>query len=202
MSNTKKTSKGENVLFAILVALTLLGLLTSCTVDQYNDQELLEQYLNEYNSQRSYKKFEPKSFIVSESKYKTIYIDTLIDQNVYFSIYAEANAMPKEQQYNGENNIWATFFTPDYYNNYDTGDSVPTAPYVASTAVRFDRPRTFNGQTNGYQPETLDLYTKQNIGPIHTSAAIKRDTISIYMDVSFDGKYHVKDTLFVVLRGK
>ena len=108
--------------------------------------------------------------------------------------------MPKNQQYNGENNIWATFSTPDYYHNYDTGDNVFTAPYVASTAVRFDRPRTFNGQVNGYQPKKLDLYTKQNIGPIHTSAAIKRDTISIYMDVSFDGKYHVKDTLFVVLQ--
>lgn len=192
--------KGEDILFAILIALTCLGLLTSCTVDSFNDDELLQQYLDDYYSQRSYQKFEPKSFIVSESKYKTIYIDTLTDQNVYFSIYAEANSMPKSQQYNGENNIWASFSTPNYYHNYDTGDSVPTAPYVASTSVRFDKPRTFNGQVNGYQPQELDLYTKQNIGPIHKSAAIKRDTISIYMDVSFDGKYHVKDTLFVVLQ--
>jgi hypothetical protein len=147
--------KGEDILFAILIALTCLGLLTSCTVDQYNDQEILEQYLDDYYSQRAKTKFTPKSFIVSESRYKTIYIDTLIDQDVYFSIYAEANSMPKEQQYNGENNIWASFFTPDYYHNYDTGYSVFTAPYVASTSVRFDRARKLMAKLMGINLKRL-----------------------------------------------
>jgi hypothetical protein len=46
----------------------------------------------------------------------------------------------------------------------------------------------------------LDLYTKQNVGPIPVQAIKQRDTIPIYMDVSFDGDYHVKDTLFIVLQ--
>ena len=191
--------KGEDILFAILIALTCLGLLTSCTVDQYNDHELLEQYLDDYYSQRPTKKFEPKAFIISESKYQNIYLDTT-DEYTYFQIYAEATEMPESQRYNGENNIWASFSTPNHWIYSDSNISNEPVYYVASTAVRFDYPKKFNGRITGYQPKQLDLYTKQNVGPIPVNAIKQRDTVPIYMDVSFDGKHHVKDTLFIVLQ--
>jgi hypothetical protein len=108
--------------------------------------------------------------------------------------------MPEHKRYNGENNIWATFSTPKYWNYSDGNINDMPVYAVSSSAVRFDYPRVFNNRTTGYQPKYLDLWTKQNVGPIPLQAINQRDTIPIYMDVSFDGDYHVKDTLFIVLQ--
>jgi hypothetical protein len=92
------------------------------------------------------------------------------------------------------------FSTPKYWNYSDGNINDMSVPAVASTSVRFDYPRVFNNSSTGYQPKHLDLWTKQNVGPIPVQAINQRDTIPIYMDVSFDGDYHVKDTLFIVLQ--
>ena len=190
----KKTPIGEWVLYWILVALTCLGFATSCTPEPLNwvdHSHLLEQ--NE--------RFIPKAFIVKEKKYQEVYIDSL-ESDTYFLLYAEANKMPERYRYNGEYNIWASFSTPNGYNDGTNSNFVDNVPYVSSNRVRFDRPRVFNGKVQGYEPKELDLYTKQTVGPIHKTAVKRRDTISIYMEVDFDSEYRVRDTIFVVLRPK
>ena len=190
----KKTPIGEWVLYWMLVALTCLGFATSCTPEPLNwvdHSHLLEQ--NE--------RFIPKAFIVKNKKYQEVYIDSL-ESDTYFTIYAEANKMPERYRYNGEYNIWASFSTPNGYNDGTNSNFVDNIPYVSSNRVRFDRPRVFNGKVQGYEPKVLDLYTKQTVGPIHKTAVKRRDTISIYMEVDFDSEYRVRDTIFVVLRPK
>ena len=189
-----KTKTGEWVLYWILVALTCLGFATSCT-----PEPLIIDY-SEYlidNNER----FTPKAFIVKNKEYQEVYIDSL-ESDTYFTIYAEANKMPERYRYNGEYNIWASFSTPDGYNDGTNTNYIDNVPYVSTNSVRFDRPRVFNGKVQGYQPKKLDLYTKQTVGPIHKAAVKRRDTISIYMEVTFDDEYFVRDTLFVVLRPK
>ena len=189
-----KTKTGEWVLYWILVALTCLGFATSCT-----PEPLIIDY-SEYlidNNER----FTPKAFIVKNKEYQEVYIDSL-ESDTYFTIYAEANKMPERYRYNGEYNIWATFYTPDGYNDDTDVSYISNVPYISSNSVRFDRPRVFNGKIQGYQPKKLDLYTKQTVGPIHKAAVKRRDTISIYMEVTFDDEYFVRDTIFVVLRPK
>ena len=189
-----KTKTGEWVLYWILVALTCLGFATSCTPEPLNwvdHSHLLEQ--NE--------RFIPKAFIVKENKYQEVYIDSL-ESDTYFLLYAEANKMPERYRYNGEYNIWATFYTPDGYHDDTDVSYISNVPYISSNSVRFDRPRVFNGKVQGYEPKVLDLYTKQTVGPIHKAAVKRRDTISIYMEVTFDDEYFVRDTIFVVLRPK
>ena len=188
-----KEKTGEWVLYWILVALTCLGFATSCTPEPLwvDHSHLLEQD----------ERFIPKAFIVKENKYQEVYIDSL-ESDTYFLLYAEANKMPERYRYNGEYNIWASFSTPDGYNDGTNTNFVDNVPYVSSNRVRFDRPRVFNGKVQGYEPKELDLYTKQTVGPIHKTAVKRRDTISIYMDVTFDDEYFVRDTLFVVLRPK
>jgi len=46
----------------------------------------------------------------------------------------------------------------------------------------------------------LALFTQQMVGPIPRSAIINREQVKIYMDVSYDGEYHVKDSLLIELR--
>ena len=189
-----KTKTGEWVLYWILVALTCLGFATSCT-----PEPLIIDY-SEYlidNNER----FTPKAFIVKNKEYQEVYIDSL-ESDTYFTIYAEANKMPERYRYNGEYNIWATFYTPDGYHDDTDVSYISNVPYISSNSVRFDRPRVFNGKVQGYQPKKLDLYTKQTVGPIHKAAVKRRDTISIYMEVTFDDEYFVRDTIFVVLRPK
>ena len=188
----KKTSKGEWILFIILVILTCIGL-SSCTPDPLWDNT--DDLLN--NEER----FTPKAFIISSKKYQEVYLDTL-QSDTYFTIIAEANKMPKRYEYNGEFNIWASFSTPNRYNDGTNASYVDDVPYVSGSSVRFDRAREFNGKIQGYQPKYLDLYTKQMVGPIHKTAIKQRDTIAIYMDVTFDDEWFVRDTLFVVLRAR
>ena len=189
----KETSKGEWILYFILVILSCIGL-SSCTPD-YLWEDHSKFLLNDEEN------YTPKAFIVKNKQYQEVYLDTL-QSDTYFTLIAEANKMPERYLYNGEYNIWATFYTPDGYND-DTGVSyVSNVPYISSNSVRFDRPRVFNGKVQGYQPKVLDLYAKQNVGPIHKSAVKQRDTIAIYMDVTFDDEWFVRDTLFVVLRAR
>ena len=190
----KKTPIGEWVLYWMLVALTCLGFATSCTPEPlWVDHS---EFLIDDNE-----RFIPKAFIVKNKKYQEVYIDSL-ESDTYFLLYAEANKMPERYRYNGEYNIWASFSTPNGYNDGTNTNYVDNIPYVSSNRVRFDRPRVFNGKVQGYEPKVLDLYTKQTVGPIHKTAVKRRDTISIYMDVTFDDEYFVRDTLFVVLRPK
>ena len=193
MQNREKTSKGEWVLFLILVTLTCLGLLTSCEYEPIDDPVIYEWYVDEDDL------FTPEALIITDSKYQHISLSTE-QEYTYFQIYAEANEMPEHKRYNGENNIWATFSTPKSWVYSDGNINDMPVPAVASTSVRFDYPRVFNNSPTGYQPKHLDLWTKQNVGPIPVQAINQRDTIPIYMDVSFDGDYHVKDTLFIVLQ--
>ena len=190
----KKTPIGEWVLYWMLVALTCLGFATSCTPEPLVID--YSEYLIDDNE-----RFIPKAFIVKNKKYQEVYIDSL-ESDTYFTIYAEANKMPERYRYNGEYNIWATFFTPNSYNDGTNSNFVDNVPYVSSNSVRFDRARVFNGKVQGYEPKVLDLYTKQTVGPIHKTAVKRRDTISIYMEVDFDSEYRVRDTIFVVLRPK
>ena len=184
---------GEWILYTILVALTCLGLLTSCEYEPIDDPVIYQWYIDEDDL------FTPEALIITDSKYQHISLSTE-QEYTYFQIYAEANEMPAHKRYNGENNIWASFSTPKYWN-YSDGNINDVPVYaVSSSAVRFDYPRVFNNRTTGYQPKFLDLWTKQNVGPIPLQAVKQRDTIPIYMDVSFDGDYHVKDTLFIVLQ--
>ncbi len=186
-----KTPLGEWILFWILVALSCIGLV-SCTPEPlWVDHS---EFLIDNNE-----RFIPKAFIVKNKKYQEVYLDTL-QSDTYFLLYAEANKMPERYRYNGEYNIWATFYTPDGYNDDTNVSYVSDLPYISSNSVRFDRPRVFNGKVQGYQPKELDLYTKQTVGPIHKTAVKRRDTISIYMEVTFDDEWFVRDTLFVVLR--
>ena len=142
--------------------------------------------------------FNPQAVIMADSRYQTVKLDTL-QSYTYFQLYAEASEMPEHQRYNGENNVWASFSTPKYWNYTNGSNNSEPVYYVASTSVRFDYPRVFNNRTTGYQPKFLDLWTKQNVGPIPLQAIKERDTIPIYMDVSFDGDYHIKDSIFIVL---
>ena len=194
MSNKEEMSRGEWILFLILVALTCLGL-TSCDYEPIDDPVIYEWYIDEDDL------FTPEALIITDSKYQNVYLDTS-QSYTYFQIYAEANEMPERKRYNGENNIWASFSTPKSWLYSDGNINDIPVSAVASTAVRFDYPRVFNNNPTGYQPKYLDLWTKQNVGPIPVQAINQRDTIPIYMDVSFDGDYHVKDTLFIVLRAK
>ena len=189
----KETSKGEWILFIILVVLSCIGL-SSCTPDPLWEDH--SKFL--LNDEENYT---PKAFIVKNKQYQEVYLDTL-QSDTYFTLIAEANKMPERYRYNGEYNIWASFSTPNRYNDGTNTNFVDDIPYVSGSSVRFDAPREFNGKIQGYQPKTLDLYAKQNVGPIHKSAIKQRDTIAIYMDVTFDDEWFVRDTLFVVLRAR
>lgn len=189
----KKTSKGEWILYFILVILSCIGL-SSCTPDPLWEDH--SKFL--LNDEENYT---PKAFIVKNKQYQEVYLDTL-QSDTYFTLIAEANKMPERYRYNGEYNIWASFSTPNRYNDGTNTNFVDDIPYVSGSSVRFDAPREFNGKIQGYQPKTLDLYAKQNVGPIHKSAIKQRDTIAIYMDVTFDDEWFVRDTLFVVLRAR
>ena len=193
MSNKEKMGRGEWILFLILVTLTCLGLLTSCEYEPIDDPVIYEWYIDENYD------FDPQAIIISESKYQHVTLSTE-QEYTYFQIYAEANEMPEHKRYNGENNIWASFSTPKSWNYSDGNINGVPVPAVSSSSVRFDYPRVFNGSTTGYQPQFLDLYTKQNVGPIPVQAIKQRDTIPIYMDVSFDGDYRIKDSILVELR--
>ena len=126
-----------------------------------------------------------------------VYLDT-IQSFTYTQIYAESTDMAESQKYNGEDNIHARFSTSSYWNS---GNGVFTdypVYYTYPTAVRFIR----SMPNNEYKAKTLALFTKQLVGPIPTEVVKRNDSIKIYMDVSYDGEYHVKDSILLVFHPK
>jgi MFS superfamily sulfate permease-like transporter len=170
-----------------LVIMFLFLLLTSCTPEE----EVLSYEYSRPNH---------KAFITTDgtqSYNQTIYLDTIEDY-VYTKIYAESTEMEEHKKYNGEYNILASFSTTSYWN-YSNGNLVDyPVYYVYPFSVRFVPP----SNRYEYQPTTLALYTQQMVGPIPKSAIINREKVKIYMDVSYDGDYHIKDSILVKLQPK
>ncbi len=135
------------------------------------------------------------TFDGSQDYIQTIYLDTL-NEFTRTKIYAESTDMAPHQKYNGESNIRASFSTTTYWSYSDGNLSEYPVYYVYPFSVRFIPP----ADRYEYQPTELALFTQQNIGPIPKAAIIKRERFKIYMDVSYDGEYHVKDSILVELR--
>ena len=126
-----------------------------------------------------------------------VYLDTL-SSFTYTQIYAESTDMAESQKYNGEANIHARFSTNSYWAYTDGLFVDYPVYYTYPTAVRFIR----SMPNNEYKAKTLALFTKQMVGPIPKQAVVRNDSIKIYMDVSYDGEYHVKDSILLVFRPK
>ena len=126
-----------------------------------------------------------------------VYLDT-IQNFTYTQIYAESTDMAESQKYNGEANIHARFSTNSYWAYTDGLFVDYPVYYTYPTAVRFIR----SMPNNEYTAETLALFTKQMVGPIPKGAVKINAQIKIYMDVSYDGVYHVKDSILLVFRPK
>ena len=119
-----------------------------------------------------------------------VYLDTL-SSFTYTQIYAESTDMAESQKYNGEANIHARFSTNSYWTTLNGVFAGVPVYYTYPTAVRFIR----SMPNNEYSPKTLALFTKQLVGPIPKGAVKINAQIKIYMDVSYDGEYHVKDSI-------
>ena len=131
----------------------------------------------------------------SQDYIQTIYLDTL-ESFTYTKVYAESTDMAEHQKYNGEANIRATFSTDKHWNYSDGIFHDYPVYYVYPTSVRFISPAS----NHKYTPSQLALFTQQMVGPIPKSAIVNREQVKIYMDVSYDGEYHVKDSLLIELR--
>ena len=171
-----------------LVIMLLFLLLTSCTPEEdilYYTEELEPDY---------------KAFVTidgTQNYNQTIYLDT-IHEFTRTKVYAESSDMEENKKYNGESNIRAVFSTDKYWNlSNGVFNSYPVY-YVYPFSVRLIPPAA----RYEYQPSTLALFTQQNIGPIPKSAIINKEKIKIYMDVSFDGDYRVKDSILIELHPK
>ena len=131
----------------------------------------------------------------SQDYIQTIYLDTL-SSFTYTKIYAESTDMDDDQKYNGESNILATFSTDKHWNYSDGVFNNYPVYYVYPTSVRFVQ----YASNHQYEPSTLALFTQQMVGPIPKSAIINNEKVKIYMNVSYDGEYHVRDSLLIELR--
>ena len=126
-------------------------------------------------------------------------LDTL-ESFTYTQIYAESTDMAENQKYNGEANIRA-YFSTDKHWHYSNGVLHDYPVYfVYPTSVRLIPPSTRVGYQHEYKPTTLPLWTKQMVGPIPKQSIIDRDTVKVYVDISFDGRYHVRDSILVALK--
>ena len=168
-----------------IVIILFFLLLTSCTPEE----ELLY-----------YEEFEPnyKAFMTidgTRNYNQTIYLDT-IEDFTYTKIFAESTDMEEHKKYNGESNIRGVFSTSTYWN-YSNGNLVNyPVYYVYPFSVRFVPPAA----RYEYQPSELALFTQQMVGPVPKSAIVNKQKFKIYMDVSFDGDYRIKDSILVELR--
>jgi len=133
----------------------------------------------------------------SDAYIQHVYLNTS-QSYTYTQIYAESTDMAESQKYNGEANIHARFSTDSYWGFSDGTINDYPVYYVYPTSVRFTPPSTHSE----YRPRTLDLWTKQLVGPIPRISVIRSDSIKIYMNVSYDGIYHVKDSILLVLHAK
>jgi len=126
-----------------------------------------------------------------------VYLDT-IQSFTYTQIYAESTDMAESQKYNGEAPIHARFSTNSYWTTISGVFAGTPVYYTYPTATRFIR----SMPNNEYSPKTLALFTKQLVGPIPRVAVKNNARVKIYMDVSYDGEYHVKDSILLVFRPK
>ena len=178
-----------------LIVCFIILLFTSCTKEVYvwDQRYPLEGYVYEEPS-----RVEGKAFVTidgTQSYQQTIYLDT-INEFTYSKVFAESTDMAENQKYNGESNIRAVFSTDKYWNYSDGVFSNYPVYYVYPFSTRFVPPSS----RYGYYPNTYDLFTQQMVGPIPKTAIINNETVKIYMDVSYDGLYHVKDSILIELR--
>jgi len=138
----------------------------------------------------------------TQTKYnQTVELDTL-ENFTYTQIYAESTDMAENQKYNGEANIRASFSTDKHWHLSDGVFHDYPVYYVYPTSVRFIPPSTRVGYRHEYYPRFFPLWTKQMVGPIPKSAIINRETVKIYLDVSYDGQYHARDSILIALLPK
>jgi len=174
---------GEWILYILLCLLVAI----SCDAPP-----LEEEYL--YNEPE---RVEARAFITtngSQDYIQTIYLDTL-ESFTYTKVYAESTDMAEHQKYNGEANILAKFSTDKYWNYSDGVFHNYPVYYVYPFSVRFIPPSS----NHPYAPSQLALFTQQMVGPIPKEAVVNREQVKIYMDVSYDGEYHVKDSILIEL---
>ena len=178
------------ILISILIALSC----TSCTKDEIVIVEV--PYI------------EPQSGVVyltldgiQDSYNQTVELDTL-SSFTYTQIYAESTDMAENQKYNGEANIRAYFSTDKHWNYSDGVFHDYPVYYVYPTSVRLIPPSTRIGYQHEYKPTILPLWTKQMVGPIPRQSIIDGESVKIYIDVSYDGRYHVKDSILVTLKAR
>lgn len=130
---------------------------------------------------------------------QTVSLDTL-ESFTYTQIYAESTDMAENQKYNGEGNIRAYFSTDKHWNYSDGIFHDYPVYYVYPTSVRLIPPSTRVGYQHEYLPTTLPLWTKQMVGPIPRKAIIDKESVKIYVHISYDGRYHVRDSILVALK--
>ena len=179
----EKTSIGEWIIFIILCFLVAI----SCTNTPLEEDIYYEL-----------ERVEGQAFVTtngSQNYIQTIYLDTL-ETFTYTKLYAESSDMAEHQKYNGEANILATFSTDKHWHYSDGIFHDYPVYYVYPTSVRFIPPAS----NHEYRPSILDLFTQQMVGPIPKTAIIQHEQVKIYMDVSYDGEYHVKDSILINLR--
>ena len=172
-----------------LIVCFIILLFTSCTIQE---DELYIEYLE---PKPNYKAF--VTIDGTQNYNQTIYLDTL-SEFTRTKVYAESSDMEENKKYNGESNIRAIFSTDKYWDYSDGNFNSYPVYYVYPFSVRLIPPAT----RYEYQPTQLALFTQQNIGPIPKTAIVNKEKIKIYMDVSFDGDYHVKDSILIELHPK
>ena len=185
MSNTKKTIE-----WLILIVLGSL-IAISCETPQLIDEGGIYPELQRVKGQAF------PTTNGSQDYNQIVYLDTL-QSFTYTKIYAESNDMAENQKYNGEANILATFSTDKHWHYSDGIFHDYPVYYVYPTSVRFVQ----YASNHQYEPSTLALFTQQLVGPIPKSAIINNEKVKIYMNVSYDGEYHVKDSLLIELRAR
>lgn len=171
-----------------LIVCFIILLFTSCTIE-----DEFEEYVYEELSRN-----EARAFITtngSQDYIQTIYLDTL-ETFTYTKLYAESTDMEEHQKYNGEANILGSFSTDKHWHYSDGIFHDYPVYYVYPTSVRFIPPAS----NHQYRPSKLALFTQQMVGPIPKTAIIQHEQVKIYMDVSYDGEYHVKDSILINLR--
>lgn len=180
-----------------IVVLLIILLFTSCTKEVYvwDQRYPLDGYVYEEPLRGTGQAF--VTIDGTQNYQQTIYLDTL-ENYTYTKVFAESTDMAENQKYNGESNIRAVFSTDKYWSYSNGVFSNYPVYYVYPFSVRFVPPAA----RYGYYPTKLALFTQQMVGPIPKSAVINNETLKIYMDVSYDGLYRVKDSILIELRPK
>ena len=179
----------RNILWMVIILLSvwLLGLVTSCSPiedDIYSEPQRV--YVDAFPTLNG-----------SQDYIQHVYLNTN-QSHTYTEIYAESTDMDDRQKYNGEANIHARFSTTSHWNLSDGIFTNYPVYYTYPTSVRFIPPTDHSE----YKPSVLPLWTKQLVGPIPRESVIKNDSVKIYMNVSYDGVYHVKDSIMLVLHAR